>query len=155
MSSAGRELRPCWPVLGAICAVTVNGKFVCEAFPAQKLSFTDANPIELQAHLDGQNRHAAEMKHAITRINRSVSAILPEEGAAADHTLNTILPEKVQLRDHSYTVQTIEQTPALSEKVGATTDNTDNSAADACSKKTSQASIQKILSFLFGENDRI
>ena len=140
------------PLAPSSITVTVNGKFVCEAFPAQKLSFTDANPIELQAHLYGQNRHTAEMKHAITRINRSVSAILPEERAAADHnTSNTILPEKVQLRDHSYTVQTIEQTPALSTQVPATTDNTDETAAGASSNKTSQSSIQEILSFLFGE----
>lgn len=135
------------PLAPSSITVTVNGKFVCEAFPAQKLNFTDANPVELQAHLDGQNRHTAEMKHTITRINRSVSAILPEEGAAADHTSNTILPEKVQLRDHSYTVQTVEQTPALSSHVAATTDNTDATAADACSKKTSQASVQEILTF--------
>jgi len=139
------------PLAPSSITVTVNGKFVCEAFPAQKLNFTDANPIELQAHLDGQNRHTAEMKHTITRINRSAAAILPEKEAAADHASNTILPEKVQLRDHSYTVQTVEQTPALSEKVPATTDNTDNSAADAYSNKTSQSSIQEILTFLFGE----
>jgi len=139
------------PLAPSSITVTVNGKFVCEAFPAQKLSFTDANPIELQAHLDGQNRHTAEMKYAITRINRLVSAILPEEGTSADHTPNTILPEKAQLRDHSYTVQIVEPAPALSEKVAATTDNTDKTAADACSNRTSQASIQEILSFLFGE----
>lgn len=126
--------------------VTVNGRFVCEAFPAQKLPFTDADPTQLQAHLDGQWRHQQEMKKTICRINRSVAGILPPDATAAAAS------EKTQLRSYCYATALYEQTPALSDNAPPLPDSLEMApVAGACQNKTSPSSIQEVLSFLFGE----
>ena len=71
------------PFAPSSLTVTVSGRFICEAFPAQKLPFTGADPAELQAHMDGNRQHGKKLKETITRINRSAAAILPPEGSAS------------------------------------------------------------------------
>lgn len=126
--------------------VTVNGRFVCEAFPAQKLPFTDADPTQLQTLLDGQRRHQQEMKKTICRINQSAAGILPPDASAAAAS------EKAQLRSHCYAAALYEQTPALSDNALPLPDSPEMTpVASACQNKTSPSSIQEVLSFLFGE----
>ena len=134
------------PLAPSSITVTVNGRFVCEAFPAQKLPFTDAEPAQLQAHLDGQRKHQQEMKKTICRINQSVAGILPPDAAAAAAS------EKTQLRSHCYAAALGEQTPALSGNAHSLPDSPEMPPeAGACQDKTSPSSIQEVLSFLFGE----
>lgn len=134
------------PLSPSSITVTVNGRFVCEAFPAQKLPFTDADPAQLQAHLDGQRRHQQEMKKTICRINQSVAGILPPDASAAATS------EKAQLRSHCYAAALYEQTPTLSDNALPLQDSPEMTpVAGACQNKTSPSSIQEVLSFLFGE----
>lgn len=134
------------PLAPSSITVTVNGRFVCEAFPAQKLPFTDADPVLLQAHLDGQRKHQQEMKKAICRINQSVAGILPPDATAAEAS------EKTQLRSHCYAAAIGEQTPALSDNAHSLPDSPEMTPeTGARQSKTSPSSIQEVLSFLFGE----
>lgn len=83
--------------------VTVIGRFVCEAFPAQKLPFIGADPAELQAHMDGKRQHEKRLKETITRISRFAVAILPQEASVST------LSEKAQLKDYCYATSAAEQ----------------------------------------------
>lgn len=134
------------PLAPSSITVTVNGQFVCEAFPAQKLPFTDADPVQLQAHLDGQRKHQQKMKKAICRINQSVAGILPPDATAAEAS------EKTQLRSHCYAAAIGEQTPALSDNAHSLPDSPEiTPETGARQSKTSPSTIQEVLSFLFGE----
>ena len=95
------------PVTLAPITVTVNGRFVCEVFPAQKLPFTDADPAQLLAHLDGQRKHQQKIEKTICRINQSVAGILPPDATATE------VSEKTQLRSHCYAAAIGEQTPPV------------------------------------------
>ena len=68
------------PFAPSSLTVTVNGRFICEAFPAQKLPFTGVDPAELQAHIDGNQQHEKELKETITRINRFAAGNLSIHG---------------------------------------------------------------------------
>ena len=134
------------PLVPSSITVAVNGKFVCEAFPAQRLPFTGANPVVLQSHLDGQKKHQREMKQVITRINQSAAGILPSYATAST------MSEKAQLRDLCYAATVNEQAPALPEDDTASSDSPKmNPEAGVCQTKTSPADFQEMLSFLFGE----
>lgn len=100
------------PFAPSSLTVTVGGRFVCEAFPAQKLPFTGADPAELQAHMDGNRQHEKSLKETITRIDRSAAAILPPEASAST------VSEKAQLRDHCYAASVMEQASAPSDSAG-------------------------------------
>lgn len=133
------------PLAPSSLTVTVNGRFVCEAFPAQRFPFTNADTVELQAHLDGQRRHQHEMEKTVCRINRSAAGILPPDTTAA-------ASEKAQLRSHCYAAALGKQTSALSDSEQPLPDSPEvTPAADACQAKTSPSSVQEMLSFLFGE----
>jgi hypothetical protein len=133
------------PLAPSSITVTVNGKFVCEAFPAQKMAFLNENPAVLQSHLDGQEQHRAEMNQALTRINHSASAILPPEASAS-------LPEKTQLRDQCYAPSVKNEAPAPPDGFQVQTGSTKTSPeTDASSAKTSPSTFQEMLTFLFGE----
>ena len=84
------------PLSPGSITVTVGGRFVCEAFPVRPMPFSGARQSELQEHLDVQRLHERELKSSIARINRSVSAILPETATASTTS------DKVQLRDQCY-----------------------------------------------------
>ena len=130
----------------------MNGRFVCEALPAQKLPFTGADPAELQAHLDGNHEHEKSLKGTITRISRSAAAILPSEASTSVPT------EKSQLRDYCYAASVTdetnvtEQASELSDCVAALPDSPEIlPETDAGSKPTSPSNVQELLNFLFGE----
>ena len=126
--------------------VIVSGRFACEAFPAQKLPFTGADPAELQAHMDGNRQHEKALKETITKINRSAAAILPP-GASS-----STVSEKAQLRDHCYATSVTEQASAPSDNAGTLPDGPENiPGADAASKTTPPSAMQEFLNFLFGE----
>lgn len=76
----------------------LNGRFVCEAFPAYKMAFLDEDHAVLQPHLDGQEQHKAELSRVLARINHSASA----------------LSEKSQLRNQCY-APSKKEAPALSD----------------------------------------
>ena len=140
------------PLAPSSLTVTVNGRFVCEAFPAQKLPFTGADPAELQAHLDGNHQHEKSLKGTITRISRSAAAILPSEASTSVPT------EKSQLRDYCYAASVTdetnvtEQASELSDCVAALPDSPEIlPETDAGSKPTSPSNVQELLNFLFGE----
>ena len=134
------------PYAPSSLTVTVSGRFVCEAFPAQKLPFTGADPAELQAHMDGNRQHEKELKETITRINRSAAAILPPEASAST------VSEKAQLRGYCYAASVTEQASAPSDSAGTLPDGPECvPEADARSKTTSPANVQEFLNFLFGE----
>lgn len=134
------------PLVPSSITVAVNGKFVCEAFPAERLPFTEAESVRLQSHLDGQQKHQCEMKQAITRINQSAAGILPPHATAA------AMPEKAQLRNHCYAASVNETAPELSEDAATSSDNPKiTTAPSAVSQNTSPADFQEMLRFLFGE----
>ena len=134
------------PFVPSSLTVTVGGRFVCEAFPAQKLPFTGADPAELQVHMDGNRQYEKELKETITRIDRSAAAILPPEASAST------VSEKAQLRDHCYAASVMEQALAPSDSAATLPDGPENiPGADAVSKTTSPANVQELLNFLFGE----
>ena len=134
------------PLVPSSITVAVNGKFVCEAFPAERLPFTEAESVRLQSHLDGQQKHQREMKQAITRINQSATGILPHHATAA------AMPEKAQLHNHCYAASINETTPELSEDAATSSDSPKiTTAPSAVSQNTSPADFQEMLRFLFGE----
>lgn len=133
------------PLVPSSITVAVNGKFVCEAFPAERLPFTEAEPVSLQSHIDGQQRQQREMKQAITRINQSAAGILPAYASAS-------ISEKAQLRDYCYAASVNETTPELSEDAATSSDSPKiTTAPSAVSQNTSPADFQEMLRFLFGE----
>ena len=129
------------PLVPSSITVAVNGKFVCEAFPAERLPFTEAESVRLQSHLDAQQKHQHEMKQAITRINQSATGILPHHATAA------AIPEKAQLRNHCYAASVNETTPELSEDAATSSDSPKiTTAPSAVSQNTSPADFQEMLS---------
>ena len=135
------------PFAPSSLTVTVSGRFVCEAFPAQKLPFTGADPAELQSHIDGNRQHEKELKETITRINRSAAAILPPEASAST------VSEKAHLRDHCYAASVTEQASAPSDSAPPLPDDPENiPGTDAASKISSPSAVQEFLNFLFGES---
>jgi hypothetical protein len=133
------------PLAPSSITVTVNGRFVCEAFPAQKMAFLNENPAVLQPYLDGQEQHRAELNRAVTRINHSASAILPPEASAS-------LSEKSQLRDQCYAPSVKHETPAPPDGLPVQTDSPEASPeTDASIKPTSPSTFQEMLTFLFWE----
>ena len=133
------------PLAPSSITVTVDGKFVCEAFAAEALPFTDANPVDLQEHLDGRKRHERELRSTITRIRRSAAAILPP-GA-----IGSALSEKVQLRDECYAATVDKWAPALPDDVAASSDSSEIPPVTGACKETSLSSVREMLNFLFGE----
>lgn len=133
------------PLASSSITVAVNGKFVCEAFPVQRLPFTGAEPGRLLSHLDGQQRHQREMKQAITRINQSAAGILPAYASA-------FISEKAQLRDCCYAASVNEKVSELSEDDAVPSDSPKcSSESNTFTPKTSPADFQEMLRFLFGE----
>lgn len=134
------------PMAPASITVTVNGQFVCEAFPAHKCPFLDAPSAEMQAHQDAMRQQRKEMKKTIERIKRSASGILPLDAAESSPS------EKVQLRDMCYSAAVLEQASALSEDAPPSSDSPDSHpVTDVPKQKSSPSSLKEMLNFLFGE----
>lgn len=132
------------PLAPSSITITVNGNLVCEAFPAQKLPFIDADPAALQEHMDAQRLHEQELKSAITRVRRS-AAILPH-GAES-----TAISEKALLRNECYTASLSTQTSALPDDAPPSPGSPELPSVADVQQTTSSSSIQEVLSFLFGE----
>lgn len=133
------------PLAPSSVTITVNGSFVCEAFPAQKLPFIDADQGMLQEHLDSQKLQEQELKSAVTRVWRSTS-VLPHG------TESSSISEKTSLRSECFTVRLDPQTSALSDDTSPAPDSPEfPPETDAGKRPTSSSSVQEVLSFLFGE----
>ena len=124
------------PLVPSSLTIAVNGRFVCEAFPAKRLKYIDTDNVALQEHLDGQRRAERKISKSLTRIKHSAAGVLPEH---IDKQQNN---ERMQLRDECYAPQIEDAAP--SPDLADTED-------DAKVQKSDRSAIQDMLAFLFGE----
>ena len=133
------------PYAPASITVIHNGKAICEAYPVIRNSFTDESPSVLSEASDTQNRPVREMKKAVSRINRSANAILPE------NCKEPVPTRKDQLREY-----TSGQTPL--EEIGDQDLSAINKAMASItdgSSHASRAAYDKAYTMLFGAYDML
>ena len=122
------------PLVPLSLTVTVNGRFVCEAFPAQRLKYVGEDRIILQEHLDGQHRAEQKISKSLTRIKRSAAGILPQHIDKWEET------ERRQLRDECY-APTVEE--------AASSPDVPDHNDDAIASKTNSLEIDEIFASMF------
>lgn len=117
------------PYAPSSITVIHRNRYLCEAFPAERRQLVGDSCVAIMHDSDRQNQPAHEIKASLSRIRQSVKSILPDKAQSAPS-------EKNQLYDLTY---------APSVEAEADGNN--------ASKPITQASsIQKSLSFLFGED---
>ena len=131
------------PYAPASITVIHNGKAICEAYPVIRNRFTDESPSVLSEASDTQNRPVREMKKAVSRINRSANAILPE------NCKEPVPTRKDQLREYTSGQTPLEETgdqdlSAINKAMASITDG---------SSHASRAAYDKAYTMLFGAYD--
>lgn len=142
------EVEP--PYAPSSVTVTVQGRFLCEAFPVQPLRFSGESPQAIQAHLDEQHRQEQTVRHAVARIRQSASGILPPD-------MDPVLSEPAQLRDECYSAA-VSAPESTTDIPGTTESGKPDCPAPAPASpsapdhsRTAAADIAKSLALLFGE----
>lgn len=120
------------PYAPSSITVIYQNHYLCEAFPTELRHLTDDSITDIMHDTDRQNQPCQEMDNDIARIRQSADAILPDKAKSKPC-------EKNQLFDMVYA-------PAVEEEQTATF------APSETSSISKQSSIQKGLSFLFGED---
>lgn len=120
------------PYAPSSITVIYQNHYLCEAFPAELRHLTDDSITDIMHDTDRQNQPCQEMDNDIARIRQSADAILPDKAKSKPCGKN-------QLFDMVYA-------PAVEEEQTVTF------APSETSSISKQSSIQKGLSFLFGED---
>lgn len=120
------------PYAPSSITVIYQNHYLCEAVPAELRHLADDSITDIMHDTDRQNQPRQEMENDIARIRQSADAILPDKAKSKPC-------EKNQLFDMVYA-------PAVEEEQIATL------APCETSSISKESSIQKGLSFLFGED---
>lgn len=134
------------PFAPSSVTVIYQSEYLCEAFPNTANAYTETASKILSEISHEQNRQAANISNAVTKIRSNVSDILPDHTTASslEEFQKSTTGQREQLRDEAY---------ALPYKTESETSNSDESTAplpDIESKQTSKILLQQGLDFLLG-----
>ena len=132
----------CKPFAPSSIIVIVEGKAICEAFPAYRNKMSGESPAKLSEDRRIQNAPSIKMAKTIERIGKSVHNILPEN--VESHELS----EKEQLQEYSFAPMPVDGNIASQENVNYTS-NPDNAAKH--DKNNWNEDFDAAHEFLFGK----